>query len=296
MRGTLEGEEAKQWTITKSSNDLIVEAKNRSGEVLARYRLKGGDAHRDAIEFQHDDIGQRLETGVGGLTIRGGAGDDMINASAGSRIFGGAGSDMVVVNGSGESYVSGGDGNDILQGGDGLDHIEGNSGNDFIYGGAGDNVLTGDAGNDAIFSANTKDGEGSRELISGGDGLDISNGYNGDIRGVETGIRDLNGLQSYLSQYSGEGATPIELAEILQMEESEIPYARQLVAEGLESIAINYLYRKDTEFQGKFGPLPNSGTADGQIAFDENGGQDPDLASQPDEDELFGNNDDSFFS
>jgi Ca2+-binding RTX toxin-like protein len=82
------------------------------------------------------------------LVIDAGAGDDVINGSVlspgvvGLTVLGGAGDDVLI----------GSAGNDILDGGDGDDVLIGGGGNDTLIGGAGDNVVIQDfqAGADKI--------------------------------------------------------------------------------------------------------------------------------------------------
>ena len=123
------------------------------------------------------------------LTIRTGAGDDVIEVAANvtvnivadtgdgadkidiagngnHRIDAGAGDDSVNLSGRGRNDVFGGSGNDTIRGGSGVDVIYGGDGDDDIDGGAGRNYLEGGAGNDTLRSRGTGD------MVSGGLGDD----------------------------------------------------------------------------------------------------------------------------
>ncbi len=267
MTETVEGQEAKQWTLNADELDnLVVEAKNASGEVLARFIIKDGNQEemRQSLEFRLANNGVRFDS-TAAVKIRGGSGDDLIYsvASGDSRIIGGDGFDTIFVNGDQDgTFIDGGAGNDIIRGSDGTDRIEGGAGNDFIYGGRGDNTLIGGDGNDALFTANTSGETGRGETISGGTGLDLSNAFEGDISSLEMGIEDMNGLNSYLSQYGANGASAIEIQEILNFEDGEIPHLQEMIAEKLETLAIQFLWEKEIERQARYAPLPGASNFD----------------------------------
>ncbi len=86
-------------------------------------------------------------------TITGGAGNDVIDASAAVTkavtLSGGAGDDTLTA-GSKGSTIDGGAGDDTLTGGAGKDVINGGAGNDTIDSKAGNDELTGGAGNDTF--------------------------------------------------------------------------------------------------------------------------------------------------
>ncbi|MDH3743398.1 MAG: hypothetical protein OER56_17560, partial [Hyphomicrobiales bacterium] len=111
--------------------------------------------------------------GPGGVTVLGGAGNDMLNGGDGNdRIEGGPGED--IINGNG--------GEDTLLGGDDDDEISGGDDNDLIYGGAGDDDLSGDAGEDTIF------GGSGHDDIDGGNDNDLLVGDGPDDDGMTTVI------------------------------------------------------------------------------------------------------------
>jgi hypothetical protein len=76
------------------------------------------------------------------VTIRGGAGNDLLLGGSGSdRLIGGPGSDRLGGRG-GDDQIFGGPGGDILRGGPGDDALHGGPGNDLLHGGSGENVLS----------------------------------------------------------------------------------------------------------------------------------------------------------
>ncbi len=139
-----------------------------------------------------------LGGGTGSLTLRGGAGDDVLIINANTlqaNIDGGRGFDIVKVNdiegvmldlaAAHVEEAIGDDGNDtfnasgmtsnaFLDGQGGNDILIGGIANDAIGGGAGDDYIDGGAGNDVLR------GGDSRDLIFGGDGDDIVFGEGGD--------------------------------------------------------------------------------------------------------------------
>jgi hypothetical protein len=262
MMNEINGQEVTQWRINAQDDDLILVARNREGEDVARFVLRGGNTEeiRNEMEIHLNDEGARVESFVD-LEIHGGDGDDLIHTigGAGSRVYGHRGSDMIVINagvGDEGAVVEGNEGDDIIQGGGQDDRLSGGEGRDFIYGGLGTNVLEGGMGNDALFTANTAINATDEEIISGGDGLDISNAWRGEIDGIETGIEDLNGLMAYLDQWGANGASPIVLQQIINAEEVNIPSVMAMISEELEGLALTFLDRKDQERQSWYNPLP----------------------------------------
>lgn len=76
------------------------------------------------------------------VTMRGGAGDDVLLGGDGSdKLIGGPGNDRLGGRG-GDDQLYGGPGNDVLKGGPGDDALHGGPGNDVLQGGSGENVLS----------------------------------------------------------------------------------------------------------------------------------------------------------
>ena len=111
------------------------------------------------------------------LTVKAGAGDDVINFSKSSskykhKIYGEAGKDV----------IKGGKGKDIIDGGTGNDKIYGNAGNDVLKAGKGNDYIDGGAGNDKIYGqygTNKLKGGSGNDIIKGGTGTDRIYGTSG---------------------------------------------------------------------------------------------------------------------
>jgi hypothetical protein len=108
------------------------------------------------------------------ITIRGGAGNDVI--------FGGPGAEKIFA-GDGNDIVSGGDGRDSIYGEEGNDSLRGNGASDLIDGAGGSDTLRGDAGNDNLSGGDNPDrirGSAGNDLLQGGGGRDLLGGEDGD--------------------------------------------------------------------------------------------------------------------
>ena len=142
-----------------------------------------GTAENDAIVLTDSTTGLNsttdTHTAVEALTASGGAGDDVLDASAlivlsaslyggpgADDLFGGVGADMLI----GDDWMGEG-GADELHGGAGNDSFMGGPGNDDLYGGGGDDFLQGD-----MYLAP----EGGTDRMFGGDGDDSLDGGLGD--------------------------------------------------------------------------------------------------------------------
>lgn len=141
-------------------------------------------------------------TAVVGVTLNGGAGDDVITGSGyGDLIIGHKGKDRIVAaegddtisalygtssdGGEGSDTVYGGGGNDSIDAGNGIDIVDGGDGDDWIHGGdgtEGDN-LAGGAGNDTIYGGDGGEGD----TIAGGAGNDSLIGGTGSDFYLYTG-------------------------------------------------------------------------------------------------------------
>lgn len=91
---------------------------------------------------------------IAGFEVNAGIGDDIVTVSRAIEIpvtmRGGAGRDILV----------GGSGPDKLIGGDGADHLVGRAGDDLIYGGPGEDVIVGNAGDDVLRGGSGQDSIG----------------------------------------------------------------------------------------------------------------------------------------
>lgn len=157
------------------------------------------------------------------VSLRGGDGDDDLNAGrlddtlfgdgdddevfgndGGDTLFGGAGQDILSGDGGGDvlnggpngDSLNGGSGGDILSGEDGEDTLRGGTEGDRLNGGSGDDALHGDDGADEILGSDGDDtlrgGSGDDTLSGGGDGALGAGGQNDTLRGG-SGDDTLNG-------------------------------------------------------------------------------------------------------
>ena len=105
-----------------------------------------------------------------GVTVTGGAGNDLIDGSAITQaaltLVGDEGDDTLL-GGTGDDWLDGGDGNDSLVGGDGNDTLIGGDGDDWLHGGAGNDTFLPGPGNNTVFG-----GGGDDTLTSEGTVLD----------------------------------------------------------------------------------------------------------------------------
>jgi len=92
----------------------------------------------------------------------------------------GSGNDSLT-GGLGNDNLNGEGGNDIVDGGDGNDTLKGSAGNDTLKGGLGADKLYGDDGNDLLYAGQvTCSGDGSIDIVQGGNGYDIAKGVLAD--------------------------------------------------------------------------------------------------------------------
>lgn len=141
-------------TLDVSVNGESYEVRMAGGQELT-IRAGAGD---DVIE-----VAPNVRVNI---VIEGGDGDDTISTGAGDdRIDGGAGKDTIF-SGAGRDDIFGNSGNDVITGGDGVNIIHGGDGDDLVTAGSGTNFIEGGAGNDSIR------GGGASDILSGGTGND----------------------------------------------------------------------------------------------------------------------------
>ena len=125
---------------------------------------------------------------AGDDSIRGFGGDDVLCGNAGDdRIVGGAGSD-ILIGVQGNDELVGGNGSDTIYGGRGLDTIEGGDGADFLYGNRGADVILGGRGADEIRGGQHRDvlvGGQNIDRIWGGLGNDACDSLAEEVSGCE---------------------------------------------------------------------------------------------------------------
>ncbi|BAZ49482.1 hemolysin-type calcium-binding region [Nostoc sp. NIES-4103] len=137
---------------------------------------ESGNVNFTLTDTQLIGLGTDILTGIERVTLTGGIGDNILDASAftlGSvYLYGGAGNDT----------INGGAANDYLLGQDGNDYLNGGASNDYIYGGNGNDTLDGSGGNDYLYGENGNDnlsGGAGNDNLSGGAGDDIFDGGDG---------------------------------------------------------------------------------------------------------------------
>ncbi len=151
-----------RYTVAQASDGSMMVTNDDTGAV---YMLTADEAaHGVTVQAGAGDDRVVVDASVTTpLHIKGGTGDDRINARAAAgdvqleggsgddRLLGGAGGDAIS-GGSGDDYIDGGAGNDQLLGQDGDDRLLGQEGEDFIQGGDGADRAAGGKGADAIYA------------------------------------------------------------------------------------------------------------------------------------------------
>lgn len=164
-----------------------------------------------AVFFEVREGGEIAEITLGGDTLTGSDGDDVIDVSeAAGPVAGGLGSDVIrgsalddVIRGDlnrGSKQPDLGGGDDVIYGFEGDDRIGGKSGDDTLYGGDGDDRLYGDAGDDVLRGGEGRDkltGDGSTK--DGADTFVLAAGMGRDVvRDFTAGV-DLLALEGNLT-------------------------------------------------------------------------------------------------
>ena len=122
---------------------------------------------------------------VGGCTIVGTDGRDVLRGTPGNDVICGRGKPDKIYGLAGNDIIYGDGGNDTIYGGKGADTIYGGTGNDTIYGGNGNDKIYGGKSRDRLYGGNGKDlmlgGTGNDRMI-GGKGSDQMRGGAGNDR------------------------------------------------------------------------------------------------------------------
>ena len=139
-----------------------------------------------------------------GITVRSGAGNDVIEVAKGSDI------NLTANGGAGDDQITGGEGTDRLNGGLGDDTLSGNGGRDDLFGAAGNDVLRGGDGNDVLYGGDGDDflsGRNGDDYLEGGRGDDTAfGGADRDILSGGLGADRLYGGSGDDAVYTGQGA------------------------------------------------------------------------------------------
>jgi Ca2+-binding RTX toxin-like protein len=164
--------------------------------------VQGSAISPDMVDGQSvilSDLSDRFDGGMGGDTVIGLEGDDVLFGGAGGdRMLAGLDNDSVD-GGDGANYLRGEAGDDFVTGGADHDDINGNMGRDTIHAGDGDDWVHGGKDDDVILAGGGADlvfGDLGDDIAGGGEGDDMMHGGDGqDILrgdgGADTLIGDL---------------------------------------------------------------------------------------------------------
>jgi len=131
------------------------------------------------VNLNGDDDTDVVLTGVDGLSINAGKGNDDVRATGGLGTGEPRSEALGVYGGPGHDVLAGGRDDDFLSGGGGSDRIAGRSGGDFVEGGSGNDDLDGNRGRDVLAGGSGDDS------LDGGRGVDRCRGG----PGVDTLVR-----------------------------------------------------------------------------------------------------------
>ena len=214
-----DGITADMLNFTRSSDDLLIKAKDGSGQVTVQsyFQNDGSGAYRiDEIHFdngkvldvatvkklvqQSTDGSDRLYAYQSGSTLNGGLGDDYLYGADGADTLNG---------GKGNDWLGSGNGNDMLNGDEGDDRLYGNHGDDVLNGGAGNDNLSGEDGNDTLIGGAGNDrleGGGGSDTYVFGKGFGQDTIFNYDL---STGRKDItrftDGITADMLNFTREG-------------------------------------------------------------------------------------------
>jgi Ca2+-binding RTX toxin-like protein len=147
--------------------------------------INGGEGNDllDASASIVSNLRLRLIGDAGNDVLKGSFNDDTLEGNAGAdTLLGGAGND-VISGGTENDAVNGQAGNDTVTGGDGNDTLAGGDGNDLLQGNLGQDSLNGQTGNDTLEGAEGRDtllGADGNDSLDAGGGKDYLNGGTGN--------------------------------------------------------------------------------------------------------------------
>ncbi|MDF9301118.1 DUF4214 domain-containing protein [Tritonibacter mobilis] len=149
------------------------------------------------------------------LTVKGGAGNDVLNAAAAATtgktvtIDGNGGNDTITGSSTLANTLNGGDGNDIITGGSAVDTIDGGAGDDVITSGNGLDMITTGAGNDRVVVSTNTNGNIYQTVTdaSVGDILDFAGGAAGAFNSTAITLGGTAVFQDYLDAAAAGNAT-----------------------------------------------------------------------------------------
>lgn len=212
---------------TGNGSDSVHIDRGRDGGLLAQVNGQSYDIpfrvnarNQQSISINTGGGNDGISVGAGedrNVTIRAGAGNDIVYAGPGrTSVYGGTGDDIINL-GSGEGYAEGNDGNDVITGGTGnsviyggngsdelragggantkVNYVDGGDGNDYIVGGRGYNILHGGKGDDVIFG-------GDKNAIYTGEGRDSVQTYSEGSRVFGQHTDDLSQLHPSTLSYN----------------------------------------------------------------------------------------------
>jgi Ca2+-binding RTX toxin-like protein len=199
----LGGDDRLVLQLPRPSHGHLPDVHFQGGDGSDRFVVRGDQDQDELFAAEDEQIELMLNgnmayaSGLESLVLRGGSGDDMIDASGLSTfsvvLRGDAGDDSLH-GGGGKDALYGGTGHDHLEGHDGIDRLYGQSGNDSLdggeghnrlYGNAGDDVLRGHGGRDRLYGHSGDDslyGGGENDWFHGGSGDDVLHGDDGHDR------------------------------------------------------------------------------------------------------------------
>jgi Ca2+-binding RTX toxin-like protein len=182
-------------TIQTTAANVVITMGPSTQFTSVEYLSNGGFANVTVTGTTGaDDMNFSGFISTGGISIGGGAGNDVITGSNGVDILrGDAGADTIYGLG-GNDNIDGGADNDIIDGGAGDDTLLGSAGLDQIGGGLGNDTIDGGADNDTI------DGGDGNDTITGGAGNDGLAGGAGDdvfLMGLGAGSDAFDGGAGY---------------------------------------------------------------------------------------------------